>query len=287
MLRFAALLVIAIALVACSAAPAATPIVIFVTPEPGEPSPQTPAAAPATQQPPTEAPVDVSTPTPTTQPTPSATPSPTPTPTPTRAPRPTASASKGDPLLLTWASHGYVTAQVIIPVVNDGGTWIRLQEYQSQFTIYDRDGSVTETQGLRAAAPKRLAPGETGYLVGEVFSDDHPRAAYDRVEADAYYDEADQAERVTVDNVRVRRASFGDGVEVTGEATNSSDERIDNADVVALFFDAEGNILGYASGFVENIEPNGRRAFQIDSSFAEIRLGDVDETQVWVSPWDF
>jgi len=179
-----------------------------------------------------------------------------------------------------------VTAQVILPVVNDGGTWIKLQESQSQFTIYDQDGSVTETQGFRAAGPKRLAPGETGYLVGEVFSDDHPRAAYDRVEADAYYEEADQADRVTVDNVRVRRASL-DGVEVTGEATNQSVERIDNADVVAVFFDAEGNILGYASGFVENIEPNGRRAFQIDSSFAEIRLGDVDETLVWVSPWDF
>jgi hypothetical protein len=82
--RCAALLAIAIALVACSAAPAATPAVTFVAPESGEPSPQSRATAPATPDPtvaPTPDPTVAPTPKPTVAPTPKPTVAPTPEPT--------------------------------------------------------------------------------------------------------------------------------------------------------------------------------------------------------------
>jgi hypothetical protein len=187
-------------------------------------------------------------------------------------------------VLLTWVSSGYVTAQVILPVVNDGGTWIELSSYQSDFTIYAPDGGITETTGFRAAAPRLLAPGERSYLVGEVFTNDHARSEFDRVEADGRYGEAREAPRLTVENTRVRKGGL-DGVEATGEVHNPGTEDVDNADVVAIFFDADDQIIGYANGYVDNISPGGRRSFQIDSSFAEIRLGDIDRTEFYASSW--
>jgi hypothetical protein len=217
-----------------------------------------------------------------------ATPTEAPTPRPTATRKPSAGASKGEPILLTWASSGYVTAQVIVPVYNTGDTYIELDEFDSSFTIYDPDGSVTETDRFDAAAPKILAPGGTSYLVGETFGDDHPRSAYDRVEADGYFGEVDPPTDIILvaENIRVRRHSLG-GVEVTGEIRNLGSERSENADVVALFLDANGQPLGFARGYVENVEPDGTRAFQIDSSFAEIRLADIAETLVFASDWGF
>lgn len=213
----------------------------------------------------------------------------TPTKAPTIAPRPSANARKGDPIMIVSSSSGgYVTAQVILPVFNTGNTWIKLSEYESAYTIYDAEGGIVDSGNFDSAAPKRIAPTGMSYLVGESFSNDYPRSAYNHVEADAYFDEVNGPidPELSVGNTRVSKGSFG-GLKVVGEVTNLGTERVDNGDVVAIFFNANGDVIGFASGYVENVEPGGKRAFELSTSFAEISLGDLAETQFFASPWDF
>lgn len=283
-MRTVSVLVVIVVLfaVGCSGTPAGTPIVIYVTPPPG--SPVTPQSTDAARAPTAQATSLATAPAQTTQ----APTTPAATKRPSLAPRPTSNAAKGDPVLLTWSSSGYVTAQVIVPVVNQGGTWIELDPYGSQFTIFDVGGSVTESSSFDTAAPTLLAPGATAYMVGETFGDDHPRSAYDRVEVDVYYGEAREPEgSLTVENTTLRRASYGDGVEVTGQVRNGGPEKVENATVVAIFMDGNGDLIGFASGYVENVEPGGSRSFEIDSSFAEIRLSDIQDTKFFADDWGF
>jgi hypothetical protein len=180
-----------------------------------------------------------------------------------------------------------VTAQILLPVTNTGGVWISLDEFDSQWTAYDPSGAITETGRFDAAAPKLLAPTGESFLVAEWFGDEHNAGDFASVEADGYFTDAEMPDGLLIpSNVTTRKHDFG-GVEVVGELENTGQSTVDNADVVALFFDDSGNVLGFASGYAENIAPGGTRTFQIDSSFAEIKLADIAETRVFASPWDF
>lgn len=285
-MRLLSLATLAMAVVACGGS---APVGTSSEPEPS--STVAPATGEATLEPtveeteeptlePSASPTEELTPTP--SPTPMLTPRPTARP--TAPPAPTSEASKLDPILLVWSSDGYVTAQVILPVVNTGGVWIELDEYGSQFTIFDSSGGIVETTSFDSAAPAELAPGETGYLVGEIFTDEYPRGDFVSVEADGYFGDIDPVERLTVENTRIRGSSL-DGVEVTGQVVNPGTERVDNADVVAIFFDSSDAVVGYAYGYAENIEPGAKRAFSIDSSFAEIRPADIERAEFYASPW--
>ena len=181
-----------------------------------------------------------------------------------------------------WGSYGYVTAQVMLPVENTGGTWVEVIDYESTFTIRDESGGIVESESFYVAAPRFLGPGQTGYLLGESFGDEHPQSDYVEVEADAYYDEAHEPEVVlTVENADVRRQSYG-GLEVTGEIRNPGAFRVDSAELAALFVGHDGELLGFGWTFVDNIEPNDTRAFELTTS-ADLRIADIGETLYFAS----
>jgi hypothetical protein len=239
------------------------------------------ATAPSVQ--PSSTPSTAPTASPTSLPTPSATPTMRATPTPAS----TSSAEQGQPVLLTWASNGYVTAQILLPVTNTGNTWISLSEFDSQWTIYDSNGDIVETGTFDAAAPKVVAPTGSSYLVASWFGDAHRPSEFVSADADGYYKDVDQPSSILVaDKVKTRAAVLG-GVEVVGQISNLGDETVDNADVVAVFYNSSGDLLGFASGFADNIPAMGTRSFQIDSSFADIKLSQVADTEVYASAWAF
>ena len=74
---------------------------------------------------------------------------------------------------------------------------------------------------------------------------------------------------------------------MVGELTNQGTVDVENADVVAILYDSSHNPLGYARGYIENVAAGATKAFQIDTSFAEIKLTDVAQTEVFGSPWEF
>jgi hypothetical protein len=119
------------------------------------------------------------------------------------------------------------------------------------------------------------------------FGDEHNLDDFASVEAVSYYEDVDMPDGfLAADNVQTRRGDFS-GVEVVGSVTNMGSLEVENADVVALFFDDLGNELGFARGYIENIPAGGDRAFQISSDFADIKLAQIAETKVYASAWDF
>jgi hypothetical protein len=252
--------------------------VIYVTPSPG-PATQAPTAEPTVTATlvPTSVPTVVAT----------ATTVVTPAPTQPRSAPPSSSVTQYDPLFATYYSDGYLTVQILLPVINDGNTWVELDEFNSSWTAYDSSGAVTETNSFDAAAPKWLAPGATSYLVSEWFGDQHKPADFNTVQASGRYKGVDAPDTIlTTSNITTRKHEFG-GVEVTGVAHNPGTTDIDNADVVAIFYNANGTVLGFAKGYIDNATANADTAFQIDSSFATISLADIAKTEVYASPWDF
>jgi hypothetical protein len=182
-----------------------------------------------------------------------------------------------------WSSSGYVAAQVIVPLRNTGPTWIELDAYSSDFSIFATDGSVTAAKSFDAEAPSMLAPGDTGYLLGEAFSSDFPRSAYASVEAQGKYQDAlgPPDNPLTVLNTSVRKRSYG-GLSITGQVQNDGSELV-TALVAALFFDSSGEILGFARTYVDDIPAGGKKSFDFSTLFAEIKLSDVADTQFYAS----
>ena len=249
--------------------PPVTPIIIYVTPAPATPAPGSTTAPLRTAQP-TPAPS-----LPGTEP-PPVTPAPA-------TPASTSGAEQDQAVLRTWTESGYVTAQVITPVTNTGTTWIELLQFDTNWTIYDATGGITATGSYASeVGPRYLAPGETGYVVADNFDNSDPKSAYATAEMDVYFNETTPQERLTVDDVKVKSDDIG-GLEVLGQVTNPGSERVDSADVLAVFLDDSGSPLGFADGLAQNIEPGSPRAFTASASFVGISLSDVAQTLVYAS----
>jgi len=219
-------------------------------------------------------------------PTATAEPTPTPTTRPTPEPQPTANAEKGDTFIRLREDNGYVRGQIILEVINTGGTWVEMSPFQSSYTVFDESGGITEAQSFFVAAPELLPPGETGYLFADIFTDEYDLEDYARVEADGYYDEADEPDAMlTVENTRVRNDRFA-GVGVNGLVRNPGAERIDSVSVAAVFLNAQGDPLGAAYAYAENVEPGGTRGFEATSE-APPNIDAIADTKFFASDAGF
>ena len=171
--------------------------------------------------------------------------------------------------------------------MNTGSTWIEVTSFSSSYTIYARDGGITETSSFTIAVPSVVGPGETAYLLADIFTDEGRLADYDRAEADGYFEETAEPDApLTVGNSRVRRAQFGGGVEVVGEISNPGSARVDNAQVGAVYLNGAGEPLGIAWTFAENVEPGGRRGFEATSQVPQ-GIGGIADTLLYAEDAGF
>ncbi|MEO8626248.1 MAG: FxLYD domain-containing protein [Candidatus Limnocylindrales bacterium] len=181
-----------------------------------------------------------------------------------------------------------MSAQLITTITNTGTTVLEVIQFDSVWTIYDSNGLVIATGGyVEAIGPRLLAPGETGYVAASEFTGDYKKSDFDHAEIDVYFDESNgSAYALTTENTRTRRNSSGD-IEVTGEIRNDGTERVDSAEVLAVFLAADGTPLGFADGLFDNVEAGQTRAFQISTTFADIAFSDIADTKIFASDDSF
>lgn len=87
----------------------------------------------------------------------SATPAPTQTVAPTPVAQATPSADKVAEFLIPYGDDSsYAHADVIVELKNNGGTWIKVDAFESDYTIYDRAGDVVTTGTFSYAFPRYL-----------------------------------------------------------------------------------------------------------------------------------
>lgn len=188
--------------------------------------------------------------------------------------------------LYTDTDFGRVIGQVILRVENTGNTWIELLGFDSPWTIYDADGAITETGNFSIATPRLLAPGDTGYLLAELFSEGS-ESDFVELDAEMYFNEARSPEAVlTVDATRVRRAEFGGGIEVVGQVRNDGADRVNTALVAAVFLNNAGEPIGMAWTFADNVESGGTRTFTAQSEFPR-SMDEIAQTLYFASDQGF
>ncbi|HET7677638.1 MAG TPA: hypothetical protein VFK38_07275, partial [Candidatus Limnocylindrales bacterium] len=119
--------------------------------------------------------------------------------------------------------------------------------HDTDYQIFDKSGDVLETGGFTYAYPQHLAPGQVGYFADETLIDGAKPDQIGKVEADAFFSEADSAEATTFefDRIKVIREEFSDGYVVSGLIT--ADQDTDSAAVAVLFFGSGGKFLGFTS----------------------------------------
>jgi hypothetical protein len=272
-MRTVPIVVALVLVVGCSAAPPPTPIVIYVTPPPAEPT----AGVVATHQPPevtpSAYPVAENTPRP----------SPSPTPRPTLAAPPVVSADVGAPVMLVSSEYGSTTAAIVVEVKNTGEAWIELNDFSGSWTIYNPDGAVLDTGPFIASAPRIIGPGETGYAIGFTFSN-RRASAFNRVEAHVDFDESDEEVRtLSVENVRTSRYRLLRTTRVTGEVRNGGADTAESISVIVLLRDDRGQIIGAGWELIDRIPPGQKRAFSA-TSLVRTPFRHVADTEVHASP---
>lgn len=246
-----------------------------------------PTTSAATTTPSAAAAVDTMAPTP--APTPTATPTAAPIPSPT--PEPTGSTSVTNQWLRPWQSDSFAEADVVVEVTNTGGTWVRLQPGQSDYTILGASGNVLTTSSFTYAYPTYLGPGQVGYLAQDVVTSDAKAKDMKSLEVNAYFVEVtqDQAVTFTVSKVTNRPAQYTfEGPTTTGRLTNESDTTVSQGNVGAFYFDATGNCLGFSStNLIENVAPHQTKSFETVGGAPYMKLSAIKKTVVIATTSDY
>lgn len=254
-MRTARLIAIALLIVGCGSGPAGTPIVIYVTPPPASPAPGA-TAAPTT---------------------PVATAQPLATPVATRTVRP-ATPTPAARLDIEVVDQGFSIADgdmnyaVLLHNPNPAPGWA-VRSLDVQIVFSDDSGPIqTET-----AFVTDLLPGVSTAVHGYVFDiEGRP----DRLEVRFGTPDWAQADfipgKFTFENVRTRQDNFG--VTTKGNATSDFETRQEAAEIVAVYRDSSGAIIGGESTYIDFIDPGQEVTFEITGI---VDLREVGSTEIY------
>lgn len=194
---------------------------------------------------------------------------------------------KGEPILLAWKSSTYVYYVVVVPLKNAGTGWAEALAFNSDYTILDANGGITETGSFTYAYPALIAPGETGYLVEESLDDGVKVGDFAKVEVEAQYREADDpGATFKVEDIRWKRQSYSDGLTASGFITSSAD--FQSAAVAVFCWGADGSLLGVSTtNLVQNVTAGKRKAFETVQETGPLRASDCKKSTGYVSGQDY
>jgi hypothetical protein len=221
-----------------------------------------------------------------------ATPTPSRTKAPTPIPQASPSADKVAEFLIPYGDDSYYAhADVIAEIKNIGATWIKVEAFESDYTIYDQAGDVVTTGNFSYAFPRYLAPGETGYLGADVLADGVKTDDMKRVEVNAYFNEADESEAIVliVESSKNRAGGDFDGTTTTGKVKNTSSEDVDSFHVGAFYLDASNKPLGFSyTNLGQNLAAGQSKAFETIGSGPNVPLKSIKNTRLFAaSSFDF
>ena len=212
---------------------------------------------------------------PTTEPTPTRTPRPTPEPTP-------APAARED---LVVVEQGFTAipesdtnwAQVGIVLENPNADTHVAQFVNIQLTFYDANGALA---GSSEELVTSILPGQRAALGRPVF--DAGTATEMEVVVRADWTTIDfAAGSFTFSEVTTSPASFG-GWETRGFVESAFEDEQETVEVVAIYKDAAGNVVGGDSTYVDFVPAGGRSPFEI-STFSQFNV-PVTTTDMYATP---
>lgn len=149
--------------------------------------------------------------------------------------------------------------------------------------IEDASGSLVDTMSLPTATPKVISPSETAVLYGTAVVD--AEGDYKVVPTFKAEETKIPNTRFAVSDVKVSEDDFGT-IEVIGRVENDMDEE-QMMTVAAIFYAADGSVVGMASTTSDSIAAGGKSSFKISTlgDANNITLADVDHYDVIAYPW--
>ena len=154
----------------------------------------------------------------------------------------------GDPIFNLWTdSIGSQWIQVMVPVSNTGSTNLYFES--ATLDIEDESGHLIDTLDYLSFYPEVLQPGETGWVYEETTfeGDSEPENIIHHL---SFSKAKVECIRFEVSDTDIKEDSFGD-IEVTGRVENKTDKDETFVNVVALFYDAGGMLIGTAFDYID------------------------------------
>ena len=183
-------------------------------------------------------------------------------------------------------SIGMHVGNAFVEIENTGS--VPLYLHDATFDIEDDNGHLLKSENLISTCPDAIFPGECGY-----FYDDH-------IDLDDVDDsnglklvpnyKVDEAKHEIVDyetsDVSIREDNVWK-CKIIGRLTNTTNEKIGIIYVNAIYYDAEGNVLGISGTNLTDIEAGATESFEIIGQFFrdDVSFSDIADYKVIPRAW--
>ena len=180
-------------------------------------------------------------------------------------------------------SIGIHKASAFVEIENTGTTALYLHD--GRFDIEDSSGHLLKTENMVSTCPDAILPGETGYFYDDYIDlDDVDTSNGLRFVPHYKVDEArHDITDFTVSDLGIREDSVWTCM-ISGRLTNTEDEKIGLLYVNAIYYDADGNVLGISGVNLTDIEPGDTESFEIIGQFFSDSVSYSDIAQYKVIP---
>lgn len=183
-------------------------------------------------------------------------------------------------------SIGMHIGNAFVEIENTGN--VPLYLHDAKFDIEDDNGHLLKSENMVSTCPDAIFPGECGY-----FYDDH-------IDLDDVDDsnglklvpnyKVDEAKHEIVDyetnDVSIREDDMWK-CKIIGRLTNTTDEKIGIIYVNAIYYDADGNVLGISGTNLTDIEAGATESFEIIGQFFrdDVSFSDIADYKVIPRAW--
>ncbi|MDO5477516.1 MAG: FxLYD domain-containing protein [Eubacteriales bacterium] len=183
-------------------------------------------------------------------------------------------------------SIGMHIGSAFVAIENTGNTILYLHD--GKFDIEDESGHLLKTESLVSTCPDAIRPGEVGYFYEDYIDLDDVDAS-NGLKLVPHY-KVEEARRDVVDyetsDVSIREDNMFKCM-ISGRLTNTSDEKINLIYVNAVYYDAEGNVLGISGTNLTDIEAGDTESFEISGQFFrdDVSYSDIAQYRVIPRAW--
>lgn len=194
----------------------------------------------------------------------------------------------GETSIRTWnQEEGKTHVQIICPVTNEGKTNLYLSPGRAD--LLNADDSHIASKSMLNAYPAVIQPGETGWYCDIVEIDGTAPEGLKASFSESIKDAEIEYTRLGVSDINIA-SQDGGGVTISGQVENTTKEAQVPVIVAALFFGADGSLLGSAEGVItDEIAPAAKTGFTLNSEagLSWLTAESVDHYEIYAYPLEY
>lgn len=177
-----------------------------------------------------------------------------------------------DRIFNVYDSYGDTRYDAIIEITNTSNDLLYLSD--GVFDLEDAEGHLIQTDDMISTAPDVVRPGEKGYFYNQFGDDIDTGADLNTIQFVPHY-KVEKANKMPheypVSDLSLANDEWGD-VKIVGRVENDTSEDDMYVYVQAMFYNAEGKIIGITGTNVTGVSAGQKASFEISSLYAQDTL---------------